>query len=557
MNQKINSMIMIVTILLAAFCYHYFKYKYPKQNNIVAIVENEKIKYNDFVEFAKKQDLELNAHNRNYLLDIMVTQKVILIYAEKSGIIKEKLEPEFKKEVEYLKKKVILDKYFDFESTQAARVSTREMKNYYDTHILYKIRAINYEKQYKNSRTNINLAYQKLDEKEEFVDVYHQLFPNEKNTKYGMVGVTDIEDMAPELKKNLSKLKKDGDYTPILETELFYSIYYRDSYPTFSECKEYIQKKVKSVKKQEYEDMLLKKISDSITFDYYTIRQMREDSLFVNSKINDATLAISNLTDSKLYRAEFLQRLSDLYLVNELSKLSEKQVLEYINAIFIQKVIYDYAIKNNFEENPLFKKQLTVELKQMEERHSGIIIKYMLDNVLTVEQPTEQEINEEYYTQSGKYRKSDLFKLQEIYVSKKETATKVQKLTESGMDFDTLVKTYSESSDAKITLGKTAYLNESDLGLEYKTFYKYKTNDITPMRQDLTGKYIVTKIVYRQAGAIPPIGAMRNEIVSRLVYERINSKLEELTDEYQIYTRKFYDRLVPAKPAKREKFLFF
>ena len=59
MKQRTNSFIMIVTILLVAFFYHYFNYKYPKENKIVAIVEDQKLYYSDFEDFAKNKILKL------------------------------------------------------------------------------------------------------------------------------------------------------------------------------------------------------------------------------------------------------------------------------------------------------------------------------------------------------------------------------------------------------------------------------------------------------------------------------------------------------------------
>jgi hypothetical protein len=517
---------------------------------VVAIVESEKIYYNDYKLFADKQNIEINEHNRNFILDNLVAQKILLLYAQKSEIRKEKLEPGFLKEKEYLKKKILIDKFFEIESTKVPAVTANEARHYYKTHIFYTIRAINFEKQGTNGRKSIDEAYRKLDEGERFVDVYKQMFPYEKDSKLGLVGIIDLDDMTDELKKNIMSLKKDGTYTPIIETPYFYSIYYRDSYPTFSEAKEYIVKKLYKEKVAQCENDLTKMILNSISLNYLNIKKIKEDSLRINAKLDNEFLAVSNLTNGKLYRKDFFNRLSDLYKINNITRLSDKELNELTKAIFTQQVIYDYAIQKKLDEDFTYKKELALELKKLEEMQAEYTIKYLIENVIILEKPSEEEINQEYYSQSGKYRKSDLFKLQEIYISKREIAIKVDGLARQGYNFDELVKRYSEDPDAGYTKGITFYLNENDLGPEYKTFYKYNTGDVSPMRQDIEGKYIVTRILDRQAGATPPLESMRNEIISRLMYERLNGKLEEICDEYSIYVRKYYDKLNPSNVKK-------
>ena len=143
-------------------------------------------------------------------------------------------------------------------------------------------------------------------------------------------------------------------------------------------------------------------------------------------------------------------------------------------------------------------------------------IAYMLENYLKIDEPTISEIQREYYDNQDLYRKSSLFKLQEIYIKKKNIAEEVLEKAKKGYNFDSLVMSYSEDEDKYYSKGKTPYYNANDLGREYRFFEKYKKGDIMHLREDLYGNYIVTKILDIQSGALPDLNSSRNEVIKRI-----------------------------------------
>lgn len=557
MKQRTNSFIMIVTILLVAFFYHYFNYKYPKENKIVAIVEDQKLYYSDFEDFAKKQDIEINENTRNLILDDMVAQKVILIYAEKSGIMRRELEKDINKQKEMIKLNLIAERFFDVQTLESVVVSNKELKKYYRNHIFYAIRAMNFEKKSDSAQREAISVLQRLKTGELFKELQSEIFSNGDSKYIDQIVITDLEDATDELKKEIIKLKKQGDYSGIVESKNYYSLYYRDATPSFTQAKDYIYKKLYYTKKEKIRTDLVNKLTNSITVNYYEISKMMADTTDSYAFYRNENLAVSNMYKQKLTIADFLKKAKDDYGIENIHFYKEKEVQELVKTIMLQKVILKYAEQLKFFNNPIFKKELSKKMVDLDVIIAEQTIAYMLENYLKIDEPTISEIQREYYDNQDLYRKSSLFKLQEIYIKKKNIAEEVLEKAKKGYNFDSLVMSYSEDEDKYYSKGKTPYYNANDLGREYRFFEKYKKGDIMHLREDLYGNYIVTKILDIQSGALPDLNSSRNEVIKRIYSRRINAKLEDICNDYSIHTRKYYENLVPEKKSRTRKLAGF
>jgi len=548
---------MIVTILLVAFFYHYFNYKYPKENKIVAIVEDQKLYYSDFEDFAKKQDIEINENTRNLILDDMVAQKVILIYAEKSGIMRRELEKDINKQKEMIKLNLIAERFFDVQTLEFVVVSNKELKKYYRNHIFYAIRAMNFEKKSDSAQREAISVLQRLKTGELFKELQSEIFSNGDSKYIDQIVITDLEDATDELKKEIIKLKKQGDYSGIVESKNYYSLYYRDATPSFTQAKDYIYKKLYYTKKEKIRTDLVNKLTNSITVNYYEISKMMADTTDSYAFYRNENLAVSNMYKQKLTIADFLKKAKDDYGIENIHFYKEKEVQELVKTIMLQKVILKYAEQLKFFNNPIFKKELSKKMVDLDVIIAEQTIAYMLENYLKIDEPTISEIQREYYDNQDLYRKSSLFKLQEIYIKKKNIAEEVLEKAKKGYNFDSLVMSYSEDEDKYYSKGKTPYYNANDLGREYRFFEKYKKGDIMHLREDLYGNYIVTKILDIQSGALPDLNSSRNEVIKRIYSRRINAKLEDICNDYSIHTRKYYENLVPEKKSRTRKLAGF
>lgn len=553
MNQRRNSFIMIVTILLVAFFYHFFKDKYQYDNQMVAEIEGQKLYYSDLEEFARKQDLELNEKTRNNLLNDMLAQKIILVYAQKSGILKRELQKDIDSHKKVVEINLIAERFFDLQTLEYVTIMPKEMKKYYKSHIFYTIRAMNFEKKANMSLKRAQTALSRLKEGELFVDIYKDIFPEDDSHKPGLVGVTDLEEATDDLKREIIKLKKKGDFSEIVESKTHYSIYYRDANPSYSEAKDYIYKKLYYQKKEKTKNDLLDKLTNSITLNYYEINKMMSDTTGAYAFYSNNDLAISNLYKQKLTVKDFLKRAKEDYKIENIYKYNEKEVQKLVHSILLQDVILEYAKDLKFQNNPIFKKELSKKMAELDEQIALHTIAYVLENYIKIEEPSIADMQKEFFDNQEYYRKPSLFKIQEIYVKKRSTAEEVLALARENSNFDDLVQKYSIDDDKNYDNGRTAYLDANDLGKEYKLFEKYKKNDIMDIREDLQGDYIITKIIDVQAGALLGFNDSKMDVYKRLYSDRLNAKLEDICNEYSIHVRKYYENLkLPQKQRVRK-----
>lgn len=550
MNQRRNSMMMIVTILLVAFFYHFFSTGLSKEKEIIAEVEDEKIYYNDLIHFADKEDVILTEKNKEFLLDNLIAQKVLLKYSEISGIQKKEILPFYEKEKEFVKRRLIIDRFFELQSFNNTSVKNKEVKRYYKNNILYKIRVMNFEKKDQFTMELAQSAHKRLSEGDYFNEVYRYFFPDDEDKEPGLVGVTDLEDMSDALKNVISSLKRKGEFSSPIETKDFISIYYRDAYPTYSESKEYIFKKLYEKKKNEVKQAQYDAIVNSITINYYLIKQLIESKFILDSNKKYESLAVSNLTDTQMTAADFVKKVKEDYNIADINIYTEAEIQEFVKGLFLQDVVYDYAIKINFDKSASFARELNIEYRILEEKMTEESLKLIVERLIGNVEPTIGEIQEEYYQSSDSYRRSVLFKIQEIIIKRKETALKVLELAKKGHDFDELVQVYSEDESKNYNNGKTGYLNEYDLKEDYKKMINCQPNDIMDLRETLDSKYIVTKIIDRQNGAMKNLDLVRNEIISRIIYKKVSVKVEEIIDKYDLYVKKYPQRLIAKKVRK-------
>ena len=557
MNQSRNSFIMIVTILLVAFFYHFFHDKYDRENLMVAEIDGQKLYYSDLETFAKKQDIELNEKTRKYMLDDMLAQKIILAYARKSGILHRELQKDIDNHKKVAEINLIAERFFDLQTLEYVKVTPKETKRYYKSHIFYTIRAMNFEKNANMSLQRAQTALSRLKEGELFIDIYQDTFPEDDSQKPGLVGVTDLEEATDDLKREIRKLKKKGDFSEIVESKTHYSIYYRDANPSYSETRDYIYKKLYYQQKEKTKYELLDKLTNSITMNYYEINKMMSDTTDTYAFYYNNDLAISSLYKQKLTVKDFLKRAKEDYKIENIYTYSEKEVQQLAHSLLLQDVILEYAKDLKFQNNPIFKKELSKKMAELDEQIALNTIAYVLENYIKIEEPSIADMQKEYFDNQEYYRKPSLFKIQEIYVKKKSTADEVLALARDNYNFNQLVQKYSEDDGKNYDNGRTAYLDANDLGREYKLFEKHKKNDILDLREDLHGNYIITKIIDVQAGALLGFNDSKMDVFKRLYSNRLNEKLDDICNEYSIHVRKYYENLKPPQKQRVRKLTGF
>ncbi len=547
MSQRTNKFIMFFSLFLVAFFYHYFKYKFPEQNTVVAQIDKTKISYSQLKNFAKESGYTLNKDNRKFLLDQYINHQVILRYSEESGIRKKDLEDQFKNEKEATKKRIIIENYFDIMAKNDLTVSNEDIKKYYQTHRLLQLRMVTFSKDDSLSLNKIGDFYKKLNRGDDFKDVYLSYFPEAKSSKAGLIGIIDVYDIPLKIRSLILALKNRGDFTKPIDIGEYYAIYYLEKNPSFGQSKNLLVQKTKEEKILIFQDKLKGLIRNSIQYNEQYIKAIYENNIDLNSRENQfKIIAACSFSHSRLTIIAFLLELKEQHNITDMSSISLDDLRKNLEEIFMNHVILDLAKNNDLNKNKDFLKILNKEYTILERKQAQDTITYIIEKFYNEEKNsiTEEDLLTSFKKNYGQYHKSDLIQLQQIIFKDKATAEEVNNTLKKNkqLDFEILVTRYSTDPYAKKYMGITAYTFAEKLSEIYPNIEKMKVGDILPLRLE-DGHYILEKIYAIQPGARVQIESVQEDLINKILIERLNLWVDSLVKKYNIKIKKNYKNL--------------
>ena len=207
------------------------------------------------------------------------------------------------------------------------------------------------------------------------------------------------------------------------------------------------------------------------------------------------------------------------------------------------------AEENSFFENRKFVLQWDKDLLALKENQQYETINYMLEYVREsqIRSTTEAEIAEFYHRNRHLYRRPDFFKLQTIVLNDRIVAYRVyNEAKRDGTDFTSLVLTHSNDPLAHYSNGIGPFLDKTALEKSYDTLVNSATNDIIPPIEVDTEVWHVHKVIDRVQGAVRPIDEVVSQVVTKLMYEKMQDYFRELVYNYGILIIIHDDRIVQS-----------
>lgn len=558
MNQRRNKFIMFFSLFLVAFFYHYFKIRYPEQSAIVASIDKTKISYRQLKDFASLSGLKLTKENRMFLLDQLISRKIIYRHAVESGIKEKELDKVFKKEKESVRKKLILDNFFTSMAKNEVRVKNRDIKEYYKNHRLFQLRMIYFPKNDPFSGNKIDQVYSSLNKGDDFKKVYHQFFPGKNDKKAGLIGIIDVYDIPVKLRSDILALKNTGDFTKPLDTGEHFAIYYLEKYPSMGQAKDLLVRKTREEKLKIHQERLQKEIKTSIKTNdqvFYSLIQKSSDSITRPDLFK--IVGISSLTGTKLTFGDFLADFSEQYQDSLEAEPTPLKMRNYLDKILLHKVILDYAKIKDFDQNKEFLKILNNEYSSLESRQDQETIDFVINRFNSEEKKkiTEKEIVAAYEKHKGLNRKPNQIQLQQIIFKDRKKAEKVFTEINKNDDFQALVEKYSQDRYVHKYKGLTAYQSSEKLSEYYPDILKYQKGDILPLREE-GGLYILEKIVDVQKGAEESLDQVYDELENYVLAEHLKVWVDSLINKYHVKVRKYPRKLEIGDYKKKAWFIW-
>ena len=503
------------------------------ESTVLASVNDVNITKSQLRQFATNSFGVFDESRTDELLEIMINHEILLIHAEKSGIAKNILYPQFEKQEHYAREGLMLEMFLDLEAESIISVDKTEIENYYNTNVLFILRAMQFFYSEDRAEEKSRLAVRELNRFQSFEEVFRLFNPNSRTRNPGFIGVINHRYPPDYLVDFIHELNATGSTTTPFEDMFGYVIYYRDARPTFSEAHEFILRDITNRKTELYKENRLNEITRNNRINMFNV----DSAYFQGVTANRNEVLITNrLTNSSLTAAEIMTKLSDVYNIRTINSLTYEEFQEYINLLMSQKVILDLAEQNGFFDNRRFVSRWQADKFALQANQKQETIDYMVnyihDNVIS--RISDQEIIDFYNRNGNLFRRSDFFKLQTIILNDRTSAMQVYHEAINNTDFNRLVMMYSNDPYKGYTRGISPFLDRNQLEKSYDSLFNSRVGDIVPPIEMETNIFHVNKIIDRVQGALRPVNEVIQEVTTGIMQEKSKEYIRQLIRTHRI-----------------------
>lgn len=547
--RKSNTTILVLTGLVILFLLGFFKFYSPvlekaSVTKIIGRIEGEEISYSEYLAFVSGLDYELSFEEKKMVLDYLVAKRVIRIYAERSGIIAEEIEPAFLKEKQYARRKILIDQYLNFVVSSLVNVSEDMKREHFKSNPFLRLYSILIPFSEDNALDLIYAAKNALDKGQPFLTVYLEYDRFDTRRRDGFIGIFQQEEIPEPLYSHAVSLSKPFQYSSYFETEVGYMILYRGNDPEFSEVESFI------------EEVLEEKITEQKILSHMNQLQNR---MLINQSLTDTVInstraelsgfseeILVSFLDSafQLSYNRFKTLLSDLYSIDDISAVSTNYFMQLLREIALQEFLYYSASKSRVPRLATFRTEWNRKLDSLKEEREKKIISYVFNNYASDRvRVSEDELLYFFRNHQESFINPSLIRLQRISLRNLERAREIHaRIISSSEDFTSFVMRHSRDPAIGSTQGYTPYLGPSDLGDNYQRIIQNSIGDvIEPLYID--GFYVIYKIIDIQRGAAKSYSDVKEQIQAQLIMDRVNDWIDEIIHKYDLDVQRYYYEL--------------
>jgi hypothetical protein len=539
--------LMLMTLVMIGVFYYFSQLNFPEQNTVVASIDERNITRSQLKDFSMSEFGVFDEEIGREVLDIMVNHAVLLIHADKKGIIKNILQPRFDKQIKYARERIMLDAFFFIDAEKAVEVSAQEMRRYYDTQPLFLLRAMLFDYSAENAFEVAELASRELNKLQNFREVHHLVFGNEPSVLPDNLGVQNFNKLPPHLEEVKDQIASAGTATMPLADEYGFIVYYRDEKPGFLEARDSIRNVLMAEKMALHKEQRHDEVIRNNRINYFIVNNLLQRSYLTNPA---EVLVTNRLTDDSLTSGELAEKLSDLYQLT-IFELSKEEIVDFINLFIGQKVILSIAEENDFFRHSRFLRPWEQERQELLENQSAEIINYMLDDFYEnhVKAMTDSAIEEIYHKNADLYRMSELIRLQTIVTNNRNTAIQAYNEALATGDFDAAVLKYSIDPFVQFSRGVGMYLNDVELGRVYEIVRGREIGEIIQPIEVEVGIYHIHKVIDIVAGAVKPIGEVKTQLQTKLAFIMMEDYIQDIINTHRIRVKIFEENI--AEPERQ------
>ncbi|RMD48142.1 MAG: hypothetical protein D6830_07470 [Ignavibacteria bacterium] len=535
--QIIN--ILIILLLISTGC--------SDNKNIVAEIGTHKITLKQwqkrYSEFLSSTGIKDNLPMRHDILDNMVNEIILYYYDDNNKIFNN---PEYQKEIEWLKKEAILAFVKDRDIYAKITATDEELREaYYKAHVAISARHL-----FARTKEEADNLYQLLKAGADFNTLAKQVFTDSTlKANGGYIGWFTWGDMDPAFEDAAYKLRP-GEISSPVQTAQGYSIIKvedRKVQPLMTEYdfnrrKKDIERSLRISKKRPAEKEFIKKLMDpeKLKFNNEAIDFLFEHLNELNSEVvlNRSDDWVAQYENRKYRVGEVAELLNSVPLFHRERMRNQRLLRKGIEGLLVQQKIYEYAIDKGYDKNSevleaqyklTMNKFLQTKMDEISMNASipdSAAMKYYEENINVFSEP--QKIN-----------------VSEIIVSRKTLADSIMNFLNHGSDFGTLAEKYS--------IRKWSAKNRGEIGLaSLERFGLLKEKLWNAPIGKIVGPYKINEVfgifkVTEKVDARPiPFEKIKDEVVQKAKLDMrtklVSNYLEKKRKEIDLNI--YYDNLI-------------
>ena len=544
--QKFNRRIMYLTGIIIIFLLVFFKFRVPSnRDRVVARVGDQEITYIDFLAYAGRSDEDdFPLDEKIPLLDDMVVQRAVEVYAKKTGIFEDEIREQVQKEKDSAFR-AILDRAFTrYAADTGSGVTGAEEKAFFSRHPYIALYHIAVPRINEDSRQRIGMAKELLEAGKPFFEVLKEFGDPSTQADSGFYGYYPQNLYSfgyPGFIEEAEKLSCTGQFSDVVASGYFYEILYRGKDPDFEKVWPMI---FEWVRQEKYRDMLLEleeDLASRIVIDKPLLDQLHsmDDAAFYDSETRSRTVISYREEENTIRLEELLLILKDRFNILDARDAAPGWLIETATTIAREDLQVQYARDIHIDNTLRFNLQWQKKQAELEQARGAKLVTFIEDREMRI---SDSEILARFEKNPDRYRRSDIFKLQKIILADHETAKTAFKSVQAGVDFTDAVMEFSIDESKARTKGISAPMNREFLKDTYDVLEPFDTGDIVPPVPE-DDHYVIYKILDRIDGAKLTFTQVKEPIRRKLLDEKWDQWFEQLQTEHGVKVEKYYEKL--------------
>lgn len=523
--------------------------KSSNQNNdaILAEVGSHKITTSEFAnrysDYLISTGINDNLVVRHSILNNMINEILLYYYDDNESVFNN---PDYKKELEWGRKQVVLSFLKDREVYAKINVTDEELRKAF-----YRVNeSISARHLFARTEEEANLLYNLIQQGVDWDYLAALVFTDStlKNNG-GNLGYFTWGDMDPAFEEVAYSMKV-GEISQPVKTAYGYSIIkLEDRKPNplltewqFANNKQRIERMLKISKKKPAERSYLNQIFDlnKIQFNDNSLNNILENLKLLsnqnstqiekNKKPSSSDLICAEYEGNKYSQIEIEKRIEEIPYYHKIKINSAENLKTVIKGLLLQDKLLSIAKEKGYDKD-------SEVLNMYDKLVKNVFLEFKFKELRDNYPVSDSAASKYYYENIHIFQTEEEMSIQEILVDDKNFADSLKMILENGEDFGAIAKKFSLRKLSSENNGIIGYAPKSTFGMLKDTLWNSELNKlIGPL--EIEGLYGIFKVIGKKESKPIEFSLIKNQVIDmlRMDYQRIiiNKRIQEISKNINV-----------------------